>query len=292
MATIQWYPGHMTKTNRQLAESMKMVDIVIEVLDARIPISSNNPDIEKLMTRHQRLIILNKEDLADPKVSQLWKKHYAAKDAETVFTNSKTGTGMSTIKDTLKKIGQTKVERHAAKGVVNRAVRAMIVGVPNSGKSSLINRLAGKATAKTGDRPGVTRAKQWVRLDGGIDLLDTPGILWPKFENETVALNLAFTGAIKDEITDTTEIAEKLLRVLLATYPQLVEKRYGIQQTALPDVLDFSLLKAVGKKRGFLISGGEIDYSRAAAVILDEFRAAKIGRISLEKPQNELVSKL
>ena len=309
MASIQWYPGHMTRTNRQLAESIKQVDIVVEILDARIPASSRNPEIDKMLSTRQRLVALNKSDLADAAVSSAWKRWYQQNNIDAVFTDSKTGAGLEAIKAALKRIGSEKVKKHAEKGVVHRSVRAMIVGIPNSGKSTLINKLAGKATAKTGDRPGVTRAKQWIRLEGGIDLLDTPGILWPKFEDEKVARNLAFTGAIKDEIMDTVELSEQLLTILLTSYPQFLEKRYSLvaatvsqvtepaSETDLvegvldvpgletePEALKFPLLSQVGKRRGFLVHGGKIDIMRAAAMVLDEFRSSKIGRISLERP--------
>ena len=310
MASIQWYPGHMTRTNRQLAESIKLVDIVVEILDARIPASSRNPEIDKMLSTRQRLIALNKSDLADSQVSSAWKRWYQQNSIDAVFTDSKSGAGLEAIKAALKRIGAEKVKKHAEKGVVRRPVRAMIVGIPNSGKSTLINKLAGKATAKTGDRPGVTRAKQWIRLEGGIDLLDTPGILWPKFEDEIVARNLAFTGAIKDEIMDTVELSEQLLTTLLDLYPQFLEKRYGLaaataSHAAVPasetdggggsldmpefeaelEELKFPLLRQVGKRRGFLIHGGKIDIMRTATMVLDEFRSSKIGRITLERPE-------
>ena len=317
MAPIQWYPGHMTRTNRQLAESIKQVDIVVEILDARIPASSRNPELDKLLSTRQRLIALNKSDLADTQVSSAWKRWYQQNSIDAVFTDSKTGAGLEAIKAALKRIGTEKVKKHAEKGVVRRPVRAMIVGIPNSGKSTLINKLAGKATAKTGDRPGVTRAKQWIRLEGGIDLLDTPGILWPKFEDEIVARNLAFTGAIKDEIMDTIELSEQLLTTLLDLYPQFLEKRYGLTAVAASHATEpvserdgvalvtrvgfdipeleaeseeskFPLLSQVGKRRGFLIHGGKIDLMRAATMVLDEFRSSKIGRVSLERPAERL----
>ena len=302
MASIQWYPGHMTKTNRQLLESIKQVDIVVEVLDARIPRASSNPDIAKMLSGRQRLIVLNKSDLADASVSAEWKHWFSSIQVDAVFTDSKTGVGFNAIKTALKRIGAEKVRKHAEKGVVQRSVRAMIVGIPNSGKSTLINRLAGKATAKTGDRPGVTRARQWVRLEGGIDLLDTPGILWPKFDDEEVARNLAFTGAIKDDIIDTITLSEQLLEVLLHYYPEKLGIRYNLVNAsvevestgivpAVEETLDadpamkFPLLCQVGKRRGFLLSGGRIDLERTATMVFDEFRAAKLGRISLERPE-------
>ena len=288
MSTIQWYPGHMAKTKRLLSENLKLVDLVIEVLDSRIPKSSRNPDFNKLLADKKRIILLNKEDLADPKISLLWREYFTRNDTEAIFTNLKTGNGLKSIREALKRISVDKIARQASKGVKNRPVRVMIAGIPNSGKSTLINMLAGRSSAKTGDIPGVTKSKQWVRLDGGIDLLDTPGILWPKFEDEKTALNLSFTGAIKDSITDTTEIAEKLLRQILLSYPGCLITRYKIslQETDeySNEIREYMLLDAVARKRGFLLPGGEVDLNRASTIVLDEFRAAKIGRISLEEP--------
>ena len=284
MPAIQWYPGHMAKTTRILKENIKHIDVVIEVMDARIPSSSENPDFHKLVAGRRRLVLLNKEDLADPSVSLLWKEHFAKSNVKVIFSNLKTGGGLKTVKDVLKKIGEDKIARHASKGVVHRPVRAMVVGIPNSGKSTLINQLAGRASTKTADRPGVTRSKQWVRIGGGIDLLDTPGILWPKFENQQVALNLAFTGAIKDAITDVVEVADTLLQWINENYPDCLANRYKLSDDIL---LHGSLLGAVAKRRSFLLPGGEVDMNRAATIVLDEFRAAKIGRISLESPPPE-----
>ena len=322
MPAIQWYPGHMAKTTRILSENLKNVDLVIEVLDARIPASSGNPDFDRLLAGKQRLFLLNKEDLADPKVSSLWKGYYSENRLSAIFTNLKTAGDLKHIRGILKKIGDEKVKQQASKGVKRRPVRAMVVGIPNSGKSTLINMLSGRYGANTGDKPGVTRSLKWVRLDGGIDLLDTPGILWPKFASEETALNLAYTGAIKDSITDTEEIAEKLLRWIQANYPGNLSARYKISEEMLPsgagefsagaysagtlspgtlllgefsagtlstgvitkDEPVYAMLDSVAKKRGFLLQGGEPDINRASVIVLDEFRAAKIGRISLEQP--------
>jgi len=274
----------MAKTARILSENISLVDLVIEILDARIPLSSQNPDFDKLLNNRRRLVLFNKEDLADPVVSSMWKEYYADNTADIIFTDLKTGAGLKTVRTTLKKIGADKAAKQTSKGVVWRPVRAMVIGIPNSGKSTLINMLAGRASAKTEDKPGVTRSKQWIRLSDGIDLLDTPGVLWPKFENDETAENLAFTGAIKDSIMDSEEIAERLLHRILPFYPEHLATRYGIEGDFSAGETGFTLLNAVAKKRGFLLKGGDKDLNRAASAVLDEFRAAKIGRISLERP--------
>ena len=310
MAEIQWFPGHMAKTERELMESVKLADLVIEVLDARIPESSANPDFNKIFSGQRRLIALNKSDLADPIRSEKWKRHYRNNGCEAIFTNSKKGDGISRIRGLLQKAGDEKVAKQASLGVLNRPVRAIIAGIPNSGKSSLINMLSSKAAAKTGDKPGVTRRRQWIRLGDGIELLDTPGVLWPKFISEEIALHLAFTGAIRDEVYDTIDVAEKLLAVLCESYLPLVVSRYGdiatVKTPQAPANGDaggsgggggantnadaeanadaYPLLANTGKRRGFLARGGIVDYERTAAIVLDEFRAAKLGRITLEEP--------
>jgi len=274
----------MTKTARILADSIKLVDIIIEVLDARIPYSSGNPDFDKLFLGKKRLMLLNKEDLADPEVSLLWREYFAQSGIKAIFTDLKTGNGIKAVKNELRKIGEEKSAKKASKGVVHRPVRVLVAGIPNSGKSTLINKLAGRASAKTADKPGVTKAKQWIKIDNGVDLLDTPGILWPKFENREVALNLAYTGAIKDAVTDIEEISEALLRRILECYPECLAARYKI---SVSELSHNSILGIVAKKRGFLLAGGEVDLHRAASIVLDEFRAARIGRISLERPQEK-----
>jgi ribosome biogenesis GTPase A len=280
MPDIQWFPGHMAKTGRELAESVRLADMVMEIIDARIPKSSSNPDFNKIFSGLRRLIVLNKADLADPEKSGAWAGYYRSLGFEAVTTNLRKGEGISRIRTLLGIAADEKNKLRAGRGVVARPYRAIVAGIPNSGKSTLINSLASRAAAVTGDRPGVTKRRQWIRLENGIELLDTPGVLWPKFENGEVALHLAFTGAIRDEVYDTAEAAEKLLAVLCEKYAAYITARYGdIKADG-----ECPLLGQVGKKRGFLTRGGNIDCGRAAAIVLDEFRAAKIGRITLEMP--------
>jgi len=274
----------MAKTGRELAESVRLADLVIEVVDARIPRSSTNPGFVKITQGRKRVIALNKIDLADPARSAKWKQYYKNSGTDAVFTNSNKGEGVPQIRSILQKAGGEKILKQADRGVINRPLRAMIVGIPNSGKSSLINCLASRSAAATGDRPGVTRRRQWFRLENGVELLDTPGVLWPKFDNEEVALHLAFTGAIKDGVYDTIEAAEKLLAILYTEYAPLAAKRYGEMNINDSGGLSYPLLEHAGRKRGFLLKGGSIDYDRTAAIVLDEFRAARIGRITLEAP--------
>ncbi|MCX7710388.1 MAG: ribosome biogenesis GTPase YlqF [Clostridia bacterium] len=282
---IQWFPGHMAKTRRLIAENLKLVDVVIELLDARIPRSSKNPEIDGLINNKPKVVVLNKSDLADEAVSREWSRWYNAKGESHIFIDSIKGKGIPELKATLRNIMKEKLEREKEKGRIFRPIRTMVVGIPNVGKSSFINKIAGKASAVTGDKPGVTRGKQWIRLNEEIELLDTPGILWPKFDDEQVGFNLAFTGAIKDDIMDTGEIAAVLLAKLSETYPKNLMERFKFQ--SLEDMDGLKLLETAGKKRGCIISGGEIDYSRISSIVLDEFRGGKIGRISLEKPEQE-----
>lgn len=279
---IQWFPGHMAKTRRLLAENLKLVDVVIELLDARIPASSKNPEIDAITGSKPRVAALNKADLADEAVSREWMKWYTSRGYTVIFIDSIKGTGINQLKASLRAIMKDKLERDKQKGRIFRPVRTMVVGIPNVGKSSFINRVAGKASAVTGDRPGVTRGKQWIRVNEEIELLDTPGILWPKFDDEAIALNLAFTGAIKDEILDTVEIAAALMKRLASMYPANIAQRFKLPtpegQTGL------ELLEKAGKNRGCIISGGEIDLQRISTIVLDEFRGGKAGRITLEKP--------
>ena len=291
MKDIQWFPGHMAKTERELMECVKLADFVIDVLDARIPSSSANPDFEKIFAGRKRLTVLNKSDLADPACSEKWKLHFRSQGIESIFTNSQKGDGISRIRAYMQKVSADKISKQAERGVKSRPLRAIVAGIPNSGKSSLINILASKATAATGDRPGITKRRQWIRLGGGIELLDTPGVLWPKIISADVALRLAFTGAIRDEVYDTIDVAEKLLTFLCSKYMPLVIKRYGdISVPAADDSINaYPLLTKTGVKRGFLSKGGIVDYERAAAIVLDEFRAARIGRITLEEPSIDAI---
>ncbi len=282
---IQWFPGHMAKTRRMLSENIKMIDVVIELLDARIPLSSRNPEIDTLLGTKPRVVLLNKADLADPAVTNEWIKYYRDKGIICLTAESKKGEGLNNVKARLREIMADKIEREKQKGRLLRPIKTMVVGIPNVGKSSFINKIAGKATANTGDKPGVTRNKQWIRINEEIELLDTPGILWPKFEDEKVGLNLAFTGAIKDDILDIAEIAMHLMKRLSEIYPDQLAQRYKLDKVT--DMTGLELLEAAGKKRGCIISGGEIDYYRISAIVLDEFRGGKIGRITLERPVEE-----
>jgi ribosome biogenesis GTPase A len=284
---IQWFPGHMAKTRRLITDNLKLVDVVIELLDARIPNSSKNPEIDELVKGKLRVVALNKSDLADESVSRLWSKWYNSKGYTTLFIDSVRGKGINELKSRLRELMKDKLERDKQKGRIFRPIRTMVVGIPNVGKSSFINRIAGKASAATGDKPGVTRGKQWIRINEEIELLDTPGILWPKFEDPLVGLRLAYAGAIKDDIMDTVEISGELLMQLAATYPVNLRERFKLSATEGKN--GEQLLREAGKNRGCIISGGEIDLTRIAAIVLDEFRGGKIGKISLEKPGEERI---
>ena len=279
---IQWYPGHMTKTRRQIQADLKLVDLVAEVIDARIPISSRNPDIDELVGEKPRLIILNRADQADPAMNRAWAAWFRAQGWSVLETNARDGKGVNQFSITIKNALKEKLEQWKAKGLVGRPIRVMVVGVPNVGKSTFINQVARRKSAKAGDRPGVTRGKQWVTVDAGLDLLDTPGILWPKFEDERIGMNLAFTGAVKDEIMDVESLACHLLEVLGERYPQALESRYKIQ--AEPGLAGWELLERCARKRGFLVSGGEVDTLRMSKVLLDEYRGGKLGNFTLEMP--------
>jgi ribosome biogenesis GTPase A len=265
-----------------MADNLKLVDIIIELLDARIPISSKNPEIDSIVGVKPRISVLNKSDLADEAVSRDWSKWYGKQGFSHIFVDTIKGKGINELKAKLREMMKEKLEREREKGRLFRPIRTMVVGIPNVGKSSFINKIAGRASAVTGDRPGVTRGKQWIRLNEEIELLDTPGILWPKFDDELIGLNLAFTGAIKDEIIDTGEVAMLLLKKLTELYPAYLAQRFKLGN--IENMTPLELLEAAGRKRGCIISGGEIDYSRISAIVLDEFRGGKIGRISLEKP--------
>ena len=282
---IQWFPGHMAKTRRTLQENLKLVDVVIELIDARIPSSSKNPEIEEIVKNKPRIIALNKADLADERISREWEKWYNSKGYTNIFIDSLKGKGIDRVKSKLKELMKDKLERGKLKGRIFRPIRTMVVGIPNVGKSSFINRIAGKASAVTGDKPGVTRGKQWIRINTENELMDTPPILCQKYDDSQVGLRLAFTGAIKDEIMDSVEVAVRLMETLSTSYPANLSERYKLEAVVGKDGNE--LLKAAGKNRGCIITGGEIDYTRIAAIVLDEFRAGKIGRISLERPEQE-----
>ena len=275
---INWYPGHMKKTRELIAENLKMVDIVIEVIDARIPVSSRNPIIDELVKSKRRLIILNKSDLSDPKANEAWAETFKKQGNLVLTMNCMTGIGVGQLYKLLSRLQDEKNEGQLRK----KSLRMMIVGVPNVGKSSLINRMTGKKSAKTGDRPGVTKGKQWLGLENGMQLLDTPGILWPKFEDPQVGLNLAFCGSIKDEILDTASLALELIKVLQRDYPQLLRERYKLDELDEDALVN---MEAIAAKRGFILSGKRVDYERCARTVLDEFRGGKNGNITLEKVQ-------
>lgn len=287
-AQIQWFPGHMAKTRRLMKESLPQVDIIINLLDARIPISSENPEIESIIGQKPMLTLLSKTSLADPNITSKWKAYYAKKMRNCLFIDSITGSGINEIMPKIQEILSDKLDRYEQKGMGGRNIKAMIVGIPNSGKSSLINRLAGAKKARVENRPGVTLTKQWVPTSIGLSLMDMPGVLWPKFDDRTIGENLAITGAIKDSILDTESIAIALCARLMKLYPQLLCDRYKLRPEDIRDgVKDYEVFEAVGRRRGFLISGGEVNYERTASTLLEEFRSAKIGRITLETPAGE-----
>lgn len=280
---LQWYPGHMTKAKRQMQEDLKLIDLIIELVDARIPLSSRNPDIDELGKNKARLILLNKSDLADERYNEQWSEYFQKKGFYVVKVNAKSGAGLKSIQGVIQEACKAKIERDRRRGIKNRPIRAMVVGIPNVGKSTFINSYAGKACAKTGNKPGVTKGKQWIRLNKTLELLDTPGILWPKFEDQEVGKRLAFIGSIKDEILNLEELSLELLDYIRTNYPGLLNTRYGIEEEGTP----VSLLEAVADKRKCLIRGQEIDYAKAAGIVMEEFRNGKIGRITLEFPPVE-----
>ena len=280
---IQWYPGHMTKTRRQMEQDLKQVDAVCEIMDARIPISSRNPDIDSICGSKPRMVILNRLDLADPDATARWAAHFKKQGIAAVATDCKSRKGINQFTPTVRQLLHEKIERDAAKGMT-RALRIMIVGIPNVGKSTLINQISGRKGAKAENRPGVTRGKQWVTVDKDLLLMDTPGILWPKFEDTNVGLMLAYTGAVKDGVMDLEELACRLIELLWKRYPDMVRERYGID--CEPDVPGWELLEMAGKKRGYLLARGEINTERMAKVLVDEFRGGKLGRLTLELPED------
>lgn len=282
---IQWFPGHMAKTRRLIGENLKLVDLVVELLDARAPLSSRNPDIDAICGQKPRLLILNKSDLADPEENERWLARFKAQGLPAILFDSVHSKSTKQITDTVRSLLSEQQKRQEERGMKNRPLKLMIVGIPNVGKSSFINRLAGRTAAISGDRPGVTKGKQWIKLSAGLELLDTPGVLWPKFEDEAVGLRLAFSGAIKDEIMDTETLGAKLVETLCVRAPEALKTRYKLDNLEFEN--GFYGLEAIAKKRGFIVSKGEYDYLRAAQILLDEFRSAKIGRITLESAEGE-----
>ena len=278
----QWYPGHMTKAMRMMQEDIKLIDLVIELVDARIPLASRNPDIDKLSNGKARMILLNKADLADEKMNEAWSAYFKEKGFSVVLVNSKSNQGFKTIMDEVKIACAKKIERDKKRGIIARPIRAMVVGIPNVGKSTFINSFAGKACVKTGNKPGVTKGKQWIKLNKNVELLDTPGILWPKFDEQRVGMLLAFIGSINDEIINVSDMACDLIDTLLAIKPSCFEARYGIDCNAYEKA--YEILEAIAIKRNCRLKGNEPDYDKAAKILIDDFRTGKLSRITLERP--------
>ena len=280
---VQWYPGHMTKAKRQMQEDIKLIDLIIELVDSRVPLASRNPDIDELGKNKARLILLNKSDLGDERQNEAWKAYFQGNGFYVVKVDSRSGSGMKAIQAAIQEACKEKTERDRRRGIKNRPIRAMVVGIPNVGKSTFINTFAGRACAKTGNKPGVTKGKQWIRLNKGVELLDTPGILWPKFEDKQVGEHLAFTGAVKDEVVDIEHLACRLIETLQEIYPHAISQRYQLESVDLSQMESYEILEAIGKKRGMLMSGGVVNTERAAIAVVDEFRSAKLGKITLEQ---------
>ena len=285
LESLSWFPGHMTKTRRMVASEIGSMDAVCEIIDARIPRASRNPDLDELTAGKPRIVVLNRVDQADPKATKQWAAWFRAQGYAVLEVDAKSGAGVKQFSPVVKSILKEQIAKWAEKGQVGRPVRAMVVGVPNVGKSTFINKVAGRKSAKAQNRPGVTRGKQWITVDNGLELLDTPGILWPKFEDQSVGLNLAFTGAVKDDIMDLETLASHLMKVLAERYPDAIQGRYKIE---IPDQFaEWELLEAAGRKRGFLISGGEVDTERMSRILLEEYRSGKLGRFTLEAPDDQ-----
>ena len=280
---IQWYPGHMTKTRRQIEADLKLVDAVCEIVDARIPISSRNPDIDAICGNKPRIIVLNRMDLADPEATKRWMQYFRSRGFPAVATDCKTKKGISSFQPAVRSVLKEKIERNAARGM-NKPLKVMVVGIPNVGKSTLINQISGRKGAKAENRPGVTRGKQWVNVDSGLLLLDTPGILWPKFEDPEVGMMLAYTGAVKEGVIDIEELASRLMELLLKFYPHTLRERYKVE--AEPGTPGYVLLEEAGRKRGYLLARGEIHTERMAKVLLDEYRSGKLGYFTFEVPED------
>ena len=285
MQTIQWFPGHMTKTKRQIQSSLKLVDAVAEIIDARIPVSSRNPDLAKLVQNKPRVILLNKCDMANQTATKMWIDYFKKQNLVAIPVDCKSGRGLDKFAPAVNTVMSHKIARLKEKGMVNPTIRIMIVGIPNVGKSSFINKMVKKNRAKVEDRPGVTRGNQWYTIAKNLEMLDTPGVLWPKFDDKTVGEHLAFTGAVKDQILDIELLAVRLLDFIKELKPADFITRFKLENENIENIDSYELLKMIGKKRGMLVSGGEIDTERAAIMLLDEFRSAKLGRITVERPQ-------
>lgn len=286
---IQWYPGHMTKAKRAMQEDIKLIDLIIELVDARVPMGSRNPDIDELGKGKARLILLNKADMADEHYTDRWTEYFKAQGCHVVKVNSRSGAGLKQINSVVQEACKEKIERDRKRGILNRPVRAMVVGIPNVGKSTFINSFAGKVCAKTGNKPGVTKGNQWIRLSKTLELLDTPGILWPRFEDQQAGLKLAFIGSINDEILQKDELAAELILFLWKSYPDAVKKRYQIDREMTVEGIGeaYQVLEEIARVRGCLTKGSGLDTGKAAALLLDDFRSGKLGRITLEFPEEE-----
>ena len=295
--SINWYPGHMAKTKRQIIEDLKLIDIVVELLDARIPIASRNPDMEEITKGKKKIVILNKCDLAEEKESQRWLSYFAKKGIPAVLTDSQSGIGIGQVVSKIEEVMKDKKEEMDSKGRTGRKIRAMILGIPNVGKSSFINRISKRNLAGVGNKPGVTRQKQWIRINEKVELLDTPGVLWPKFENNEVALHLAFTGSIKEDVLDRIEVAYELTKYLLEEYPEKICQRYQLNEEYMKEVMGqdfqpenqniYEIMQEIGRKRGCIISGGNIDDEKTAKILLDEFKNGVLGKITIEKADSK-----
>lgn len=286
MQNIQWFPGHMTKTKRQIQVSLKLVDAVAEIIDARIPVSSRNPDLDSIIQNKPRVVLMNKCDMADPSSTQKWINYFKNNGIVAIPIDCKTGRGINKFVSSVNEVLKEKIEKQKAKGLLNPTVRVMIVGIPNVGKSTFINRISKNRKAKAEDKPGVTRGNQWFTINNGFEVLDTPGVLWPKFEDKIVGERLAFTGAVKDQIMDTELLAMRLLDFLKVEKNPIFVERFKLQNEPIEDIESYELLELIGRKRGMLISGGEIDTERAAIMLLDEYRSAKLGKYTFELPEN------
>ncbi len=284
--TVQWFPGHMAKTRRLIKESLSMVDAVTEILDARIPLSSRNPEIEQITAGKPRIILLNKCDVADEKITREWINYFESKGFTALPVDCRSGKGLNAYRPAVRKVLAKKIKSNEQKGMAGKSLRVMVVGIPNTGKSSFINRMAGKNRAQVADRPGVTRHNQWFNIGNGIELLDTPGVLWPKFDDPSVGDKLAFIGSVKDTVLDSETMAVRLIDVLKKEYPHTLFERYKINGIDFAETESFEILELLGRKRGMLISGGEIDTERASVTLLDEYRAGKLGKISMEAPHD------